>query len=126
MKKRFLTLTLCLLALIILVNYNWTVKFNSIEKKTYYSSTEQLNLISGTYTSNDGKTIKIDENSSVIYENTYSLQMHHSLLLNHLIGKKLQTSYHYLFSLQWYFLYLILLNLTNMYFHILHLNFHQF
>lgn len=75
MKKRFLTLTLCLLALIILVNYNWTVKFNSIEKKTYYSSTEQLNLISGTYTSNDGKTIKIDENSSVIYENTYSLSL---------------------------------------------------
>ena len=75
MKKLFLTLIFCMLTALILVNYSGNIKFISTENKVYYNSNEELNLIPGTYTSNDGKTIIIDEASNIKFENTYSLSL---------------------------------------------------
>ena len=75
MKKLFLTLVFCMLTVLILVNYSGNIKFISTENKVYYNSNEELKLIPGTYTSNDGKNIIIDESSNIKFENTYSLSL---------------------------------------------------
>lgn len=88
MKRKLLILVVYLLSLLLLINYSGNIAFNinRIEKKEFFNSNEQLNLIQGVYTSNDGKTIKID-NSNILYENTYSLSLNKTNRGSTLTGK---------------------------------------
>ena len=73
MKKKIFALILCLFMVLTLTNYKKDVLFSSTENKIYYNSIEQM--INGVYTSNDGKTIKIEDNTTIVYEDTYSLTL---------------------------------------------------
>ena len=76
MKKKIFALILCLFMVLTLMNYEKDVLFSSTENKIYYNSIEQM--INGVYTSSDGKTIKIEGNTTIVYEDTYSLTLKES------------------------------------------------
>lgn len=76
MKKKIFALILCLFMVLTLTNYKKDVLFSSTENKIYYNSIEQM--INGVYTSSDGKTVKIEGNTTIVYEDTYSLTLNES------------------------------------------------
>lgn len=87
MKKNLFIYAICLLALLLLIGFNGKITHLSTENKVYFAPNEQVNLISGTYSSNDGKTIKIENGTTILYENTYSLSLTTSNRGSTLTGK---------------------------------------
>lgn len=71
---------------IFILNNNKTI-INLIENENYKNENSVLGFTSGTYTSDDGKFITVDENGIVKYLNTYALTVTESATGNKLNGK---------------------------------------
>lgn len=85
MKYVFLLIFVGIFSSIILSKNN--IIINLIENKDYKVENSILGFTSGTYTSDDGKFITVDENGIVKYLNTYTLTVTESATGNKLSGK---------------------------------------